>query len=111
VKHTLLLPKVEIPRAFMGNDRIMRVLYSTIEEFENEEKQAIYFYYHLKLPLRAIACNLALSKMHIISTLGLYTERLASKIDLFKKALPYNADDTIQICDILFPWGINSRIN
>lgn len=92
----------EIPRAFIENAKISYVLLHTIEGFGREEQQAIGCFYYLDLPIEEISKLTELTENHISSVVGLYSERLESKINLFKKCVPYDADDMLQINDILF---------
>ena len=100
----LQFPAPRIPKAFALHDKIMQVLDATISEFGHEEQQALYFHHFLGLPLGDISLTTHLSENHVASTLGLYAARLNAKVELFKKAEPYNENDMLQIRDILLPW-------
>jgi len=82
----------------------MQVLCATVEDFSHEEQQAIYLYHYMELSCPSIARILELTEQHVISALGLYTERLASKLELFKKVQPYDDADMLHVRDILLPW-------
>ena len=109
MKNSLQLPwslkMPEIPRAFINHEKVKHVLCSTIEDFDYEEQQAIYFFCFMGLPTKAISKAVKLTETHVVSVIGLYAERLASKLCLFKKALPYNADDMLQVSEILLPYS------
>jgi len=101
---TMHLPKLQIPRAFSLHHKIMEVLYATVEEFNPEEQQAIYYHYYLELSPRTISKTLELTEQHVISALGLYAERLANRINLFKRTMPHDDNDMMQASEILLPW-------
>ena len=93
------MPKV--PRAFVNHANIKLVLLHTAEDFGFEEQQAIYFYSLLDAPISEIADKTGLSQNHVTCVLKLYSERLASKLDLFKRAVPYDANDLLPVSEIL----------
>jgi len=103
---TCLLPQhlknPNIPKAFIENDDVRFVLCNLITDFEHEEKQAIYYYSVLDATIDEIAKSIELSPAHVASALGLYSERLASKLKFFKKIMPYNEGDLLSISEILF---------
>ncbi|MCL2365309.1 MAG: hypothetical protein FWC71_11700 [Defluviitaleaceae bacterium] len=99
------LPKPQIPESFSFHPKIMEVLYATVEDFNCEEQQAIYFHYYMALSPCTISKTLELTELHVISALCLYAERLICRIDLFKRALPHNEGGYMQPCDILLPWS------
>ena len=113
-KHTpqfpmrLEMPKV--PRAFLGQAKVKLVLCHTAEDFGFEEQLALYFYCSLDAPIKEIAEKVGLSQNHIASVLGLYSERLTSKINLFKKALPYDADDMMPVSEMLLEYYYSGKI-
>ena len=103
--NTLQLPTPLIPRAFVGHRKIMQVLCATVDEFSHEEQQALYYHHYIGLDLPAIARTVLLTENHVRSTLNLYAERLTAKLELFKKAMSYNENDTLHVRDILLPWS------
>ena len=101
----MILPKPLIPKSFTTHDKVMEVLYATVEDFNPEEQQAIYYHYYLELSPVTIARTMDLTEPHVISALGLYAERLATRIELFKRMLPHDEDDMLQTREILLPWS------
>ena len=99
-----------IPKAFINQAKIKLVLCHTAEEFGYEEQQALYHYCFYKTPIGEIAEKVGLSQNHVKSVLVLYSERLASKLDLFKRAIPYNADDLLSVNEILLQYHSSNRI-
>jgi len=100
----------EVPRAFITQGKVKLVLCHTVKDFGYEEKQAIYFYCFLNKPIGEIAEKVGLSQAHVVSVLGLYSERLTNKLDLFKKAIPYDPDDLLPVSEILlqdYVWNRN----
>jgi len=93
------MPK--IPKDFIKRPSIAQVLQQTINEFNYEEKKAIYLYCFINLPLAEIAEQTELSVPHVECALTLYSEKLAFKLGVFKKAVPYNADDLLSIEEML----------
>jgi len=91
----------DIPRAFVANNNAKRILAHAVDEFGFEEQQAIYYYCYLSMPIHGIAWLLELSELHVTSVLGLYKERVAALLDFFKKALPHDANDGLDIKEIL----------
>ena len=103
----IVTPK--IPRAFIKNISISRVLHLAINEFNFEEQSAIVLYFFAELPVSEIATLTKLSAFHVISTLVLYTERLAFKVNVFKKAVPYDATDLASVREVL-ELGVESGV-
>ena len=93
------MPKV--PRGFIEHPKIKHVLSHTINEFAIEEQVAIFFYCFLDLSVGKIATATELSKTHVISVLGLYSEKLKFKLGIFKKAVPYDASDLLPVSELL----------
>jgi len=77
------------------------VLSHTIESFGCEEQEAIYVYCILDLPVSDIAKLTELSPNHVANTLMLYSERLAAKLSIFKRAVPYNESDMLPVSEML----------
>jgi len=96
------LKKTNIPRAFIQNDDTRWVLCDIISDFNYEEKQAIYYCCVLDVTVEDVAERIELSPNHVASALGLYSERLESKLRFFKKIVPYDENDLLPICEILF---------
>ncbi|MCL1787903.1 MAG: hypothetical protein FWG38_07925 [Defluviitaleaceae bacterium] len=92
----------EIPKAFIHHDKAKHVLYHVIEGFNYEEQMAIGVYYFLNLSISEIAQVTGLSKERVTNVISLYAARLEDKLSLFRKALPYNENDVLQVSDILF---------
>ncbi|MCL2391957.1 MAG: hypothetical protein FWC66_05025 [Oscillospiraceae bacterium] len=99
----------EVPKAFITRDKVKLVLCHTAEDFGYEEQQALYFYCFLNKPISEIAEKIGLSQSHVVSVLRLYSERLTNKLNLFKKALPYDADDVLPVSEILLQYD-NSEL-
>jgi len=97
-KNQIEMPNV--PKAFIHHPKVRQVLCHTIEEFNFEEQMAIYLYGVLDLPINEIAISTELSQDRIICVLMLYAERLAYKVDVFKKAVPYNSDEIASVCEV-----------
>jgi len=91
----------EIPRAFVANRKTLRILAHAVEEFGFEEQQVIYYYCHMSVPIHGIAWLLEMTELHVASVLGLYSERVKSLLDFFKKALPHDSSDWLDIKEIL----------
>ena len=89
----------DIPKALLEHPKARYVLYNTIESFEFEEQMAIYLYNILDLPVSEIGSSLSLSQEHVISILTICAERLAFKVDVFKKAVPYT-DEIVHISEV-----------
>jgi len=95
------MPKV--PRVFINHARIKLILCHTAEEFGHEEQQALYFYCYLGASISEISEKVGLSQNHVASVLGLYSERLTSQLNLFKRAMSYDASDVLSVSEILIP--------
>jgi len=94
------MPK--IPRTFINHDRVRLLLYHLVDEFDYEERQALYFYCYLDdVSVSEIAEKVELSQLHVLSVLTLYSERLTSKLNFLKKAVPYDANDLLPVSEIL----------
>ena len=91
----------DIPRAFIDNSKAKRILSYTVEEFAFEEQQVIYYYCYLAEPIQGIAQVLGLTELHVTSVLGLYCERIKYLLAFFKKALPYDSHDKLNVKEIL----------
>jgi len=98
----LRMPKV--PRAFINHAKVKLILFHAAEGFDVEEQQALYFYCFLDAPINEIAGRVGLSQSHVVSVLGLYSERLATQLNLFKKVLPYDSSDLLPISEVLLKW-------
>jgi len=92
-----------IPRAFIKSTSTWQMLCLTVAEFNFEEQAVIYLHCFVKLPISEIANMTGLSTIHVLSTLILYSKRLKFKLDVLKKAVPYDAVDTVSIKEILGP--------
>jgi len=99
----LEMPKV--PRVFITHERIKFLLCHTAEEFGHEEQLALYFFCYLNASISEISEKTGLSQNHVASVLGLYSERLTNQLNLFKRAMPYDADDVLPVSEILVPQG------
>jgi len=93
------MPKV--PRDFVNNPKIAMVLHHTINEFDFEEQDVIHLYGVVKLPVREIITLTNFTPSRVISILTLYSERLASKLSVFRKAIPYGTADSVSVAEIL----------
>jgi len=87
----------KIPRAFIADTQINQVLCLTIEEFNYEEKIIIYLYCLAELDINKIADLTEMPRWYVMSTLLLYYERLSFKLNVFKKAVPYDVTDFVSI--------------
>jgi len=87
----------KIPRAFITDTQINQVLRLTIEEFNYEEKIIIYLHCLAELDISKIADLTEISRWYVKSTLVLYYERLSFKLNVFKKAVPYDITDLVSI--------------
>ena len=92
----------DVPRVYIEHPKIKYVLSHTIEEFDFEEKIAVYFYCFLDLPINEIAELTELSQSRVASVLGLYSERLKFKLGVFKKAISYDVNDMLPVSELLF---------
>ena len=91
----------QIPRAFINHAKINQVFYHTTAQFTFEEQAVIYLYYLVGFSLQKISRLTGLSMAHIRSILILYSKRLEDKVDIFKKAVPYDKNDTVLIGEML----------
>jgi len=92
-----------IPRAFVAHSKLKYAVYHIIEDFGHEEQQAIgYFYYLNDATIKDIAEKTELTENRVLGSICLYAERLESRLKFFKKLLPYDPDDVVQITDVLF---------
>jgi len=96
------LKKTSIPKAFIKNDDTRWILCDVINDFRHEEKQAIYYCCVLDVTIEDVAKKIALSPNHVASALGLYSERLESKLCFFRKIMPYDENDLLPIGEMLF---------
>ena len=95
------MPK--IPKAFIEHPKVKYVFYHIINDFDYEEKVAIYFYCFENLSICEIADLTKLSQNHVASVLNLYGEKLTSKVHFFKQVIPHNANELLPVSEILFP--------
>jgi len=95
-----IAPKV--PRAFVDNVDVKYVLGDIINDFNHEEKVAIYFYYTLGLTIGDLAESTELSCAHVESVLNLYSERLTVKLCFFQTFVPYHPKDVMPVSELLF---------
>jgi len=94
--------KLVVPRAYVTHSKVKYMVYHTIEMFSHEEKQAIGFFYNLdEMSIKDIAEKTELTENRVLSAICLYEERLQAKLNLFKKTLPYDASDVLEVGDIL----------
>jgi hypothetical protein len=98
------MPKV--PRAFIKRGKVKLILCHIAEDFGHEEQQALYFYCFLDVPIDEIAEKVGLSQSHVASVLVLYSERLTDKLNLFKRAILYDANDLLPVSEILLQYNI-----
>ncbi|MCL2363626.1 MAG: hypothetical protein FWC71_03065 [Defluviitaleaceae bacterium] len=91
----------DIPRAFIANRQASRILMHTVDEFGFEERQVIYYYCYLSVPIHHIAWLLEMTELHVAGVLGLYSERIRAQLDFFKRALPHDTNDALSIKEIL----------
>jgi len=87
----------KIPRAFIADAQINQVLSLTVDEFNYEEKIIIYLYCFAELDISEIADLTEVPRWYVMSTLVLYYERLSFKLNVFKKAVPYDVTDLVSI--------------
>ena len=95
------MPK--IPEAFIKHHKVKHVFFHIIDDFDYEEKVAIYFYCFENLPISQISGLTKLSQNHVASTLNLYSEKLVEKVQFFKETMPFNADELLTVREILLP--------
>ena len=96
------LKKTNIPKAFINNHDSRWVLRDIISDFLHEEKQAIYYCSVFDTTIEDVAEKIELSPFHVASTLGLYSERLATKLRFFKRIMAYDENDLSPISELLF---------
>jgi len=96
------IKKTSIPTAFIKNDDSRWVLYDIISDFKHEEKQVIYYCSVFDATIEEVAEKIELSPFHVASTLGLYSERLESKLRFFKMIMPYDENDLLSVSELLF---------
>jgi len=96
------LKKINIPKAFIKNADSRCVLCDIISDFGYEEKQAIYYCSVLDTTIEDVAAKIELSPFHVASVLGLYSERLATKLRFFKKIMVYDESDLLPVSELLF---------
>lgn len=93
------MPKV--PNAFLKSYLVNKALCLVIDGFTAEEQTVIYLYCVGKQPISEIVNLTELTFPHVISILMLYSEKLAFKIDIFKKALSYDANELVSVGEML----------
>ena len=91
-----------IPSAFVKNSDVKWVLSNTINDFNHDEKEAIFFYCVLGADIKDISKVTHLSQNHVASALSLYCERLESRLCFFKKFVPHNDDESLPASEFLF---------
>jgi len=104
--YTVTFNAPSIPKVFVMQGKVLQLLQAVIDDFDFEEQQAIYFYYHMDLALGDIAGAVGLSEQHVAAVLGLYTERLSGRLELLKKAMTFEEGDSLPIRDILIPYEL-----
>ena len=97
----------QIPRTFFDNADVAYVLNETINGFQHEEKEAIYFHCVLGVAVSEIATITRLTQQHVHNTLNLYAERLEMRLRFFKKFVPHDNDEVLPASEILFSDGGN----
>jgi len=93
----LLSKRMKIPKTFINHPLISQVLRLTVHEFNAEEQAIIYLYCLIKLPVNEIAELTELSSSHVASILELYFEKLAFKLNVFKKAVHYDTTELVSV--------------
>ena len=97
------LSKLTVPNAFIQDYWTKKVLIGIIDEFNFEEKQAIYYYFAMSpVTIDVVAKAAQLSQHHTVSALNLYSERLKQKLDFFKQIVDYESDDLVPVVELLF---------
>jgi len=94
--------QVKIPKVFLEHPKIKYLFHGLIDQFNFEEKRAIYFYYFSDKGIDEIIAVTDMTFTHVESVLQLYTERLEAKVKFFKKILPYNSNDQFSVSELLF---------
>ena len=74
-----------IPKQFLDDLPIAKILASTINEYEMEEQAAIYLYCTIDLPIKDIAIMTALDELPVRDTLLRFSKNLSFKLETFKK--------------------------
>jgi len=92
------MPK--IPKEFIYDSPIIQVLQENINEFNSEEKNIIYLYCFIKLSVDEIASLCDLSVLYVVGTLVLFSERMAFKLDIFKKAVSYDDANLMSVQEL-----------
>lgn len=92
----LKIPKIpKIPQTLVIHPKISLVLFHVITEFNYEEQNAIYLFCLEEIPIKKIEVLTGMTKRRIESTLMLYAERLAIKLEIFCKAIDCKGDDML----------------
>jgi len=95
--------KIEIPQiseSLLNNSLISQLLFMTINEFTFEEKTVIYLYCFVELPISEIANLTELDTSYIEGILTIYSERLAFKLGILKKAAFYDTSHQVPIKEL-----------
>jgi len=82
-----------IPSTFIDHADVKFVLDATLDGFQYEEKEAIFFFFVLDATVHDISEVTRLTPGHIVHALNLYAARLESKLRFFKKFVPHNDDE------------------
>ena len=99
------LKQYEIPKAYITDTDTHIILRALMDDFDFEEKQALYYYVNIDSSIEEIAQISGLSCTHVVSILNLYRERLEYKLDFLKKVKPHEADEMLPLCILLYPDG------
>jgi len=94
----------QVPKDFIKRPKVNLILCHTAKDFDFEERQALYYYCFLNAPISEIAEKVGLSQSHVVSVLGLYSGRLSSKLELFKRALAYDSNDLQPVSEIMLQY-------
>ncbi|MCL2353161.1 MAG: hypothetical protein FWC69_00860 [Defluviitaleaceae bacterium] len=95
------LKSIKIPKSFIDHDDIRYLMYDLLNDFNYEEKQAIYFYCILDVSISDVAKAVQLSKEYVIIVLNLYLEKLNIKLSFFKSFMYYEEEDFLLIDEML----------
>jgi len=95
------LKSIKIPKSFVDHDDIRYLIRDLLNDFNHEERQAIYFYCILDLSIDDVAKAVQLSKEYVIIILNLYLERLNIKLSFFKSFMYYKEEDFLLIDEML----------